>query len=462
MKPAKPVLWHQGLFLQPQHFQQFDLYVQSLLTPFSAKLSPHFWGVCGLEIGRDALRDLVFGVESGEFIFPDGTWAAVPGNARVAPRQFRKEELEAGRSFRVYLGLRSWDPVRANVTVLREPGDLAAAGTRFIAETGHEELRDLHQSGPAAPVRLMEYVIRVFTESETANLADWSLIPAAEMEYDGAELRVSAGYVPPIVTIGASETIRQIVQSVREQVASQTSRLEEYKVPRDARASDFDPGFFVFLLALRTLNRYAPELAQLADAPVAHPWTVYGLFGRLVGELSAFTDRVNAFGQLADGTELLPKYDHANVLACFSEARTLIGELLGTIAIGPERIVHLQRKAGFFTAKLPVEVFEGRHTFYLVLKTAETRSRVLEVMERIAKVSSVEYMRTLIGRALPGIGMEYSPATPHGLPNRPDTLYFLIDQSHPQWTEIRKNQSICLWWDQAPRDTKVEFVVLRK
>jgi len=35
MKPAKPVLWHQGLFLQPQHFQQFDLYVQSLLISFS-------------------------------------------------------------------------------------------------------------------------------------------------------------------------------------------------------------------------------------------------------------------------------------------------------------------------------------------------------------------------------------------------------------------------------------------
>ena len=155
-------------------------------------------------------------------------------------------------------------------------------------------------------------------------------------------------------------------------------------------------------------------------------------------------------------------YDHANVLAFCSEARTLRGEVLWTIAIGPERIVHLQRKAGFFTAKLPVEAFECRHAFYLVLKTAETRSRVLEVMERIAKVSSVEYMRTLIGRALPGIGMEHSPATPHGLPNRPDTLYFLIDQSHPQWTEIRKNQSICLWWDQAPKDTKVEFVVLRK
>jgi predicted component of type VI protein secretion system len=26
MKPLQPIFWHQGLFLQPQHFQQYDLF----------------------------------------------------------------------------------------------------------------------------------------------------------------------------------------------------------------------------------------------------------------------------------------------------------------------------------------------------------------------------------------------------------------------------------------------------
>ncbi len=245
--------------------------------PVLSRASASFWGFAGWRSAGTPFATS-YRRRSGEFIFPDGAWR--PHRKRTGrAADIRKEELEAGRTFRVYLGLRIWDPVRENVTVLREPGDLASAGTRYVAETGSEELRDLHQSGPAAPVRLMEYVIRVFTESETANLADWSLIPVADIEYDGTELKVSAGYVPPIVNIGASDAIRQIVQSVREQVASQCSKLEEYKVPRDVRASDFDPGGSCFFWRFARSNRYAPELAQLAEAPVAHPWTVYGLFG---------------------------------------------------------------------------------------------------------------------------------------------------------------------------------------
>jgi type VI secretion system protein ImpJ len=83
-------------------------------------------------------------------------------------------------------------------------------------------------------------------------------------------------------------------------------------------------------------------------------------------------------------------------------------------------------------------------------------------MQNIAKVSSVEYMRTLTGRALPGIPLEFSLLPPAGLPNRPNSYHFRLDLSSPQWTEIQKNQSICLYWDQAPKDTKAEFVVIRK
>lgn len=462
MNSAKPVLWYQGLFLQPQHFQQFDLYVQSLLEPYAAYIAPHLWGVCELEVRRDDLKRLVFGLERGKCIFPDGTWTDIPGNARVAARSFRKEEMEAGKPFRVYLGLRGWNRARENVTVLPDTGELGEVGTRFVSPTGHEDLRDLHRTGPSAPVRLMEYVLRVFTEKEIEGLTEYSLIPIAELEYDGTELALTRNYVPPVVTVAASDSILQIIENIRERLTSHCNKLEEYKSPKEAQVSEFEPGYVIFLLALRSLNRFVPALCHLTEAPTVHPWCVYGLLRQIIGELSTFSDRVNALGKLPDGTDLVPKYDHANLLACFSEVQVLIGELLGSIIIGPERIIHLGREGGFFTSQLPVELFEGRHAYYLVLKSAEDRNRMLEVMQNIAKVSSVEYMRTLIGRALPGIALEYSLIPPPGLPNRPNTFYFKLDQSHPQWTEIQKNQSICFWWDHAPKDTKAEFVVLRK
>ena len=54
MNIQRPLFWHQGLFLQPQHFQLADLYFQSLLTPLHNFLQPYLWGVQRWEIAEAA------------------------------------------------------------------------------------------------------------------------------------------------------------------------------------------------------------------------------------------------------------------------------------------------------------------------------------------------------------------------------------------------------------------------
>jgi type VI secretion system protein ImpJ len=228
------------------------------------------------------------------------------------------------------------------------------------------------------------------------------------------------------------------------------------------QTAGFEPGYIVYLLALRSLNRYVPMLFHLTDIEHVHPWIAFGLIRQLIGELSTFTDRIDSLGRLMDGTPLLPSYDHENLRGCFEEAQLLVGELLGAILIGPENIIHMARKGDFFKAQVPSESFEGRNAFYLMLTTAEKQSRVLEVMKHVAKVGSEEQLPTLIGRALPGIPLEYSLVPPPGLPTRQNAYYFKFDQGHPQWVEILKSQTICLYWQKAPKDTRAEIVVLRK
>ncbi len=461
MKPAKPIFWHQGLFLQPQHFQQFDCHVQSLFSPLLAYQHPFFWGVSRLEVREEVLKDLVFDVARAEILFPDGAWAVVPDAATVFPRTFRKDELPAGKSFRVHLGIRTWNPEKANAAV-RTRQDSGHPGTRFVSSEEGDVLPDLHAGGPAAPVKRMEYALRVFTEAEAAEPGEYSTVPVAELEYDGTELRPVRTWVPPLLTLAGSDALRQTVGNIREQILAHARRLEEYKSTREISPSELDSGYTLFLLALRTLNRALPAIVHASSAPHLHPWTMYGLLRQIVGELSSFTERVNALGELPDGTPLLPEYDHASLYTCFTEAQILIGELLAAIVVGPESIIHLERREGIFSAAVPPELLEGDRTFYLVLRTAESRSRVLEAMQNVVKVSSTEYLRVLLGRALPGITLDYCPAPPPGVPNRPNTLYFRINQDHPQWVEIQKNQNISLAWEQAPKDTRAEVIVLRR
>ncbi len=106
MTIQRPLFWHQGLFLQPHHFQLLDLTSQSQLSPFRDFLMPYFWGVWELEIHRAALGNRSFNALKGEFLFPDGTHVVFPGNALIEPRSFDEAWVEGGKPFTVFIGLR--------------------------------------------------------------------------------------------------------------------------------------------------------------------------------------------------------------------------------------------------------------------------------------------------------------------------------------------------------------------
>lgn len=462
MKPQRPLFWHQGLFLQPQHFQLSDLYAQSLLSPVLTYHLPYFWGVSRVHMDEEALKKQTIEITSGEFIFQDGTWIEAPGNAVIAPRYMESGDLTAGSSFKIYLGLHKWQQANENVSVIKATDGMDSVRSRFISRGEPEEIKDMHHGGPASPISFIDYFVKIFRDNEIAGVTDYFLLPIAELEFDGKELSAHADFAPPVVSIRNSDCLQKIVHNIREQVMSRVRKLEEYKSPKGIQSSDIETSYVLFLQALHSLTRYTPLLHHFTEIPDVHPWTIYGLLRQIVGELSAFTDRIDSLGCLKSGGSLLSAYDHENPKKCFEEASTLIGELLSSLTIGPESIIRLERVDGFFKSQIPTETFNPRYAFYLMLRTAENREKVLEVIHNIAKVSSVENMPTLIGRALPGIALEYKSVPPPGLPSQANALYFELDQNHHQWIEIQKSQSICLFWDQAPKDTTAQIIVLRK
>ena len=44
------VIWSEGMFLRPQHFQQQERYMASLLESRSAPLSPYPWGFAEIKL----------------------------------------------------------------------------------------------------------------------------------------------------------------------------------------------------------------------------------------------------------------------------------------------------------------------------------------------------------------------------------------------------------------------------
>jgi type VI secretion system protein ImpJ len=458
----RPLFWHQGLFLQPQHFQLEDLHFQSLLTPFHKFLQPHLWGVGNLEIQKTALGNFSFNLLKGEFLFPDMTYLIFPGNSLIEARSFDEAWVDGDKPFTVFIGLKKWNDAGENVTVLSKLENLSEVTTRFVTTTDPEEVSDLHQSGPPAQIKRLYYVLKIFWETEKDQIGDYILVPLAQLKRSGEEITLSEEFVPPSLAISGSGPLVKIVREIRDQIASRGHQLESYKRERGIHTVEFGTRDMVYLLALRSLNRYIPSLFHLTESQQVHPWTVYALLRELIGELSSFSEQVNVMGELEDGTRLLSGYDHQNLWKCFSGAQAIVTQLLDEITAGPEYVIQLVYDGTYYACDLAPTIFEGRNRFYLVFETEKDPDFVLKSLETIAKISSRESLPILMARALPGVKLQHLPTPPQELPRRTYSIYFQIDHHSDQWARVHKDYNIALYWDAAPEDLKVELMVVGK
>jgi len=408
----KQLFWHQGLFLQPQHFQRENLFFQSLLAPFHKFLQPFFWGIGGVEIQETELDTFSFRLLKGEFLFPDNTHVVYPGNAVAEPRTFDDAWVEGGKPFTVFAGVKKLSEVSENVTVLEKMEDFQDVSTRFVAAANPEDVPDLYQGGTTAQVKSLFYLIKIFWETETAQLGDYSLIPIAQIERSGDGVRLSEQFAPPCLMMSGSGLLQKLVKEVYDQVSSRGHQLESYKRDRGIHSAEFGARDMVYLLALRTIGRYVPVLSHLTESGQMHPWNVYAVLRQLVGELSSFSGQVNMIGELEDGTSLLADYDHQNLWGCFSSAQAVITRLLDEITAGPEYVIPLDYDGTYYTGELSPDVFDGRNRFYMIFATDEDPQTVLQALESFAKLGSRESLPLLIARSLPGIKLEHLPAPP--------------------------------------------------
>jgi len=72
------VIWSEGLFLQPQHFQQQDRYFERYIETRCHPLVPYSWGFTEIEFERDFLKIGKVGLRRLTGVFPDGTPFRMP------------------------------------------------------------------------------------------------------------------------------------------------------------------------------------------------------------------------------------------------------------------------------------------------------------------------------------------------------------------------------------------------
>ena len=294
------LIWSEGLFLQPHHFQQSERYGEALVSGLARRSRPYLCGLSSVEIDTESLRFGNFAIRSATGLMSDGTVFKVPQNEEHPPALSVPDDV---KDCVVYLSL----PTRRQGAV---EADLREASTSH-ARLAASELEITDTMGPGQrPVVVAVGKLRLSFALATDELADQLLIPIAriiEVRPD-REVILDRGFIATCTDVRAAppltDFLRELEGLLSHRAQALAGRLSDIgRAKAAAEIADF--------LLLICVNRALPAVRHLVSIENVHPADAYEWCVSLAGELSTFMREDRLVAEF-------PAYQHDNLTNVFA------------------------------------------------------------------------------------------------------------------------------------------------
>src|SRR5579872_364197 len=417
------VVWHEGMFLRAQHFQQQDRWLETVIRARVAPLKPHPWGIVEMAIDRDLLATGRFALTSAAGVFEDGTSFAIPGETdHPAPLDLP----ESARNVVVYLAA----PIRQLGAV--EIGDGNDGEGRYLA---HEfEAYDTHSASPQ-PAALQIGRLRLRYLLETDERTGYLCIGLARITEVTADRRVvlDERWIPPALVCSAAAPLAGLIAELsgmlNQRGEALAARMTAPGQTGVAQVADF--------LLLQSINGWQNVLAHWADAANVHPESLYATLLQMAGEFATFlkTRRPNAY----------PAYRHDDLQRSFApvvaDLRRALSAVLEATAIPiPLREARHGVRVGPITDRSILRA----SNFVLTVQADVQAEQLRRLFPSQVKIGAVEHIRELVNVALPGIAVRPLPVAPRQLPFYAGASYFELDRNSPHWQQMQSSGGFAL------------------
>jgi type VI secretion system protein ImpJ len=428
MKFLSRVVWSEGMYLSPLHFQTQSRYFEDSMAFLAASLWREPWGLLHAELDPKAMRNGTAVLLHASGIFSDGLAFEVP-NSDPSP--------EVRNLLDVFPSTDAVLPLYLAVPSRRDSGfdcDLGASsnGSRFSRM--QRTLRDETNGIDEREIDLGQKNMRVLTEAELT--PEVLSIPIARVLRDGrGHLVCDQDFIPPCLRISASETlmllVRRLVDAMGEKSAT-VSRGARRHGRFEAGTAALDVANYWFLHALQSA---IPPLNHLATTSHAHPEEVFIELSRLAGALCTFA--------VDSDPRNLPSYDHRDPGPAFRALDAHIRRHLEIVV--PSNTVTLDFHPGepyIQNAEVRDERCLRRSRWIFGIRSSIGESDLLKLTPRLVKVCSSKFVPELVKRALPGMTLTHLPVPPSALRAEADMQYFAVDTAGPCWEHILQTRSV--------------------
>jgi type VI secretion system protein ImpJ len=446
----KRVLWKEGMFLQPQHFQLADRFSEKAMAARWAFQSPFIFGIADSTVDNTALTNGVFTLTSCSGIMPDGTVFSIPQDDDPPPsRSFSDHLSHEQQSCDVFLALPLTQEGRPSVGT---PSEGSGGQCRYKLESG--TFVDEVSGTQKKQIEVAAYNFTVLFGGES--LDNYSTLHLARLKRNAnGQIELQDDYVPPLVQIGGSLYLMGQLRSLLELLLAKSAALSQGRKEGAGGKASFSSGEETAFRLLGAVNTYTPLLNHFHFEPRIHPFELFRLLTQFAGALTVFSTDVS----LKD----LTRYDHNNLGGTFGGLMKVVRSVLeadidaGCMAISLEQV-----NPATYVCKLPNEKLMAVARFYLgVSARAPEKELIIGVAQRI-KMSSRDRLDVLISSAMPGLPLIHVAHPPEGLSTKPGFQYFALDQQSQFWRGMQSAGSIALYFPNNFPELKLEMLALKQ
>ena len=420
------VIWSEGMFLEPQHFQQQDRYFERVIDARARAISGYGWGFEALRLDETVLALGKIAIASARGVLPDGTPFDIPGTDPAPdpidiPMELKDRTVLLAVPLRraggvdASLDASNVDPLSRYCVDTTEAGDNTNPGRVAILQTGQLRLR------------------LIAATDGTDAYASLGLVHVIERRPDN-QLILDKTYIPPTLSVRSSPLLASVTSEINGLLGQRGQAI----AARFAQPGRGGVGEIADFLLLQTVNRFQALFAHLVEEPQLHPERLYSVCLMLAGDLSVFSRddrRPIAFAP----------YRHDDLERTFTpvivELRRALSMVLEQNAIPIEQ--HLRQH------NVRVAIIQDRgllrsSSFVLAVNAQLSVEMLRARFPTQVKIGPVERIRDLVNLALPGIAINSLPVAPRQIPYHAGFTYFELDRSGEHWQQLERSGGLAL------------------
>jgi type VI secretion system protein ImpJ len=419
MSDRNKVIWSEGQFLLPQHFQQQERYFERYVEGRAGGLRTASWGFEELEIDRDLLAIGKLALKRAKGVFPDGTPFSIPDHDPTP------QPLEVSvnlRDTRVLLAL----PLRRAGALDSDRRTTADGLVRQIVR--EIELRDATQETAAsAAVEVGGLRTRLIADGEPTE--DFACVPMAQVAECRSDRQVLLDdrFMPTVLRVKACAPLDTFLT---EFLGMLRQRIEAFAVIVGsggrggvAELRDF--------LSLQAIGRYEGLIRHFAESTQLHPEDFYRWALVIAGDFAALTTERRRGGTF-------PHYQHDDLRASLEPLIAALRTYTPNPAVSPvvSIVVELKRP-NQYVARIPDSSLLETSAFILAVRADMPEKQIERSFPQMTTIAPVTRLNALTSRHDPGFTLSSLPQIPPNIPFRAGYVYFEVVRSSSLWPDMK-------------------------